>query len=384
MNLPLLQPERIRREFPVTQNRIFFDHARVAPLPLRVRQAVEAFAADASENGTASYEHWMRHVESVRESFARLIHADAKEVAFVKNTSEGLSFVANGLDWKEGDNVVVPDIEFPANVYPWLNLKRRGVDTRFVPAREGRVLFDDIEAAVDERTRVLTISSVEYASGFRNDLGRLGAFCKERGILFCVDAIQSLGVFPMDVKKDNIDCLAADGHKWLLSVEGLGGLYVSAEVMDRIHPVNVGWDSVVNAHDFSSIDFTLRPDAKKFEEGSFNTLSIHALGAALSLFHEAGMDAVARRILKLGDALLAGLAERGIEVLSSTVEKERSGSVVFTLKPERLRAFSGHMQANHVVFTVRDGNVRLSPHFYNSEEEVGRFFGIVDRWLSGG
>ncbi len=381
MTLPLLDADRIRREFPVTQGRVFFDHACVAPLPARVREAIETFAADACLQGTANYSRWMQHVESVRASFARLIHAETPEVAFIKNTSEGISLVANGLDWREGDNVVVPDIEFPANVYPWLNLKRRGVATRFVKARDGRVLFEDIEAAVDARTRVLSISSVEYGSGFRNDLNRIGAFCKDKGILFCVDAIQSLGVLPMDVQRDHIDFLAADGHKWLLSVEGLGGFYIASRVMDQLHPAVVGWDSVVNAHDFSSHDFTLREDAKKFEEGSFNTLSIHAFGAALSLFHEVGMDAIAGRILHLGDKILEGLASRGIRVVSSQVREERSGSVVFSIAPERLDSFTAVMKSNQVFLSVRDGNVRLSPHFYNSEQEIDRFFAIVDRWL---
>ena len=183
----LMDEETRRLEFPVTANRIFLDHARVSPLPKRVREALTAFAEDASDNGTANYEEWMRHAERVRKSFARLINADPGEVAFVKNTSEGISIVAAGLDWRAGDNVVVPDIEFPANVYPWWNLKRLGVETRMVRAVDGRVLFDDIVAQSDQRTRVISVSSVECNSGFRNDLGRIGAFCKEKGILFCVE-----------------------------------------------------------------------------------------------------------------------------------------------------------------------------------------------------
>jgi selenocysteine lyase/cysteine desulfurase len=180
--------------------------------------------------------------ERVRGQFARLINGDVDEVAFVKNTSEGISIVANGLDWKPGDNVVIPDIEFPANVYPWWNLKRLGVETRMVEAKGGRVLFDDLTEQIDKRTRVVSVSSVECKSGFRNDLNRIGAFCKENNILFCVDAIQSLGVLEMDVKRDNIDFLSADGHKWMLSVEGLGGFYISKNVLEQIYPITVGWD----------------------------------------------------------------------------------------------------------------------------------------------
>ena len=194
--------EKVKQEFPVTRELIFFDHARVAPLPERVRQVVTAFVDDATRFGTAHYESWIAGIEQSRKNFARLINAGTDEVAFVKNTSEGLSIVANGLDWKSGDNVVIPDIEFPANVYPWWNLKRLGVETRMVHAVEGRVLFDDLVKQVDARTKLISISSVECNSGFRCDLNRIGEFCKEKGILFCVDAIQSLGILPMDVKRD--------------------------------------------------------------------------------------------------------------------------------------------------------------------------------------
>lgn len=374
-----MNPEKIRREFPVVENRIFFDHAKVSPLPMRVRSAVNAFVEDASSHGTANYADWMARVESVRASFARLINASPDEVAFVKNTSEGISIVANGIDWKPGDNVVIPDIEFPANVYPWWNLKPLGVETRFVHAVDGRVLFDDLVARVDNKTRVLSVSSVECNSGFRLDLNRMGAFCKEKGILFCVDAIQSLGVLPMDVKRDHIDFLSADGHKWLLSVEGLGGFYISSEALEAIRPAVVGWNSMINAYDFMNYDFTLRPDAARFEEGSFNTMSIQAFGAALSLFHEVGVDTIEKRIMRLGDKILDELKRRNFRILNSVIPEERSGIISFTGEMD-LEKLSDFMAANQVSLTVRDGMVRLSPHFYNSENEIDRFFDLWDRF----
>ena len=374
-----MNPEKISQEFPVLENRIFFDHAKVSPLPMRVRKAVTAFVEDASSFGTENYVDWMAQVESVRASFARLIHADPEEVAFVKNTSEGISIVANGIDWKPGDNVVIPDIEFPANVYPWWNLKRLGVETRFVHAVDGRVLFDDLVACTDNRTRVVSVSSVECNSGFRADLNRIGVFCKENGILFCVDAIQSLGVLPMDVKRDHIDFLAADGHKWLMSVEGLGGFYISSSVLNAIRPSVVGWNSMVNPSDFMNYDFTLRPGAVRFEEGSFNTMSIQAFGAALSLFHEVGVDQIEERIMLLGDKILGELRGRNFKVLNSTIPEERSGIISFT-GDINLKKLPDFMADNQVSLTVRDGLVRLSPHFYNNENEVDRFFDLLDRF----
>jgi selenocysteine lyase/cysteine desulfurase len=372
-----LRNKELLKEFPVKTSRIFFDHAKVSPLPRRVCEAVNEFTNDACRNGTKNYKKWMEEVERVRGKFALLINGDVDEVAFIKNTSEGISIVANGLDWKSGDNVVIPDIEFPANVYPWWNLKRFGVETRMVKSKDGRVVFDDLIEQTDKRTRIVSVSSVECNSGFRNDLKRIGAFCRENSILFCVDAIQSLGVLEIDVKRDNIDFLSADGHKWMLSVEGLGGFYISKNVLEKIYPVTVGWDSVVNAWDFMNYDFTFRPDAKRFEEGSFNTMSIYALGAALDLLEDIGIDSIQSGVLLQGDYLMEGLQKRGIKILNSRLKKERSGIISYEMKSDP-EIFSSYMIENNISLTVRNGLVRLSPHFYNGYDEADRFFDLID------
>jgi cysteine desulfurase / selenocysteine lyase len=377
-----LNLEKIRKEFPVMEELIFFDHARVAPLPERVRQVVTTFVDDATRFGTAHYETWIKGIEKSRNNFARLINAGTDEVAFVKNTSEGLAIVANGLDWKSGDNVVIPDIEFPANVYPWWNLKRLGVETRMVHAVEGRVLFDDLVEQVDARTKLISISSVECNSGFRSDLNRIGMFCKEKGILFCVDAIQSLGIIPMDVKRDHIDFLSADGHKWMLSVEGLGGFYISRDVLEKVYPVTVGWGNMVNAADFMDYEFAFKPNAQRFEEGSLNTMSIHAFGAALDLLLETGVSNIEKRVLQLGDTILEQLTQRNLKIYSSTRPQERSGNIAFVMNQDISRLYEW-MMAHKVKLTVRDGLVRLSPHFYNSEEEIMKFFELLDMYMKG-
>jgi len=372
--------ENIRKEFPVTSEIIFFDHARVAPLPKRVKQVVTAFIDDATRFGTAHYENWVLELERTRKKFAELINANRDEIAFVKNTSEGISIVANGFDWQLGDNVVIPDIEFPANVYPWWNLKQRGVETRMVKSVGGRVLFDELVKQVDNKTRILSISSVECNSGFRSDLNRLGTFCKEKGILFFVDAIQSLGVLPLDVKKDHIDFLSADGHKWMLSVEGLGGFYISKNVVDRIRPTTMGWGNVVNAENFMDYNFTLQKDAKKFEEGTPNTMSIHAFGAALGLLLETGIDNIEKRVISLGNYIIDELNQRNIKIYSSTLLNERSGNISFVLDKD-VSKLDSFMLENKVKLTVRDGLVRFSPHFYNNEDEILQVFDILDSYL---
>ena len=372
--------QNIKKEFPVMEELIFFDHARVAPLPERVRKVVTAFVDDATRFGTAHYENWVVGIDQARKSLGKLINAGTDEVAFVKNTSEGLAIVANGLDWKFGDNLVIPDIEFPANVYPWWNLKRLGVETRMVTAIEGRVLFDDIIKHVDARTRLISISSVQCNSGFRCDLNRIGTFCKEKGILFCVDAIQSLGVLTMDVKRDYIDFLSADGHKWMLSVEGLGGFYISREVLEKIYPVTVGWGNMVNATDFMNYEFTFRPNAQRFEEGSLNTMSIHAFGAALDLLLETGIENIENRVMIIGDRILEQLNQRRLKIYSSTRFEERSGNISFYMNQDVSEVYEW-MLKNKVKLTVRDGHVRLSPHFYNSEDEIDHFFDLLDQYV---
>ena len=361
------------------KNRIFFDHAKVAPIPIRTKKVVTSFVTESANFGTTNYHEWIKKVQLVRESFALLIGAMPEEIAFVKNTSEGLSIVANGINWKSGENVVIPDIEFPSNVYPWQNLKRHGVETRMVSCPGGQVNFEKIIAAVDEKTRVLSISSVECNSGFRNNLAKFGEFCKKKEIYFCVDAIQSLGALQLNVKDYNIDFLAADGHKWLLSVEGLGGFYINSKILEEIYPVVVGWDSMVDAYNFMDYNFTFRPDARRFEEGTTNTMSIYAFGASLSLFHEIGIKTVETCILELGDYIIEEIKKRNLKIYNSEKQNERSGIVAFYFSDSNIINF---MDQKGVSLTVRDGLVRLSPHFYNTKADADKFFEILDDYLS--
>ena len=215
-----------REQFPVTQKYIYLNHAGVSPLSLRARDAMQDFLNDAADNGGVNAASWTATVEACRHSAAQLINADPSEIAFMKNTTQGLIIAANGIDWHQCDNIVTTAVEFPANVYPWWSLKERyGVEMRMVQERRGQILTEEIEAAIDARTRVVTISHVEFASGFRNDIAAIGEICRKKGIWFVVDAIQSLGVIDLDVKACNIDILAADGHKWLLAPEGAAIFY---------------------------------------------------------------------------------------------------------------------------------------------------------------
>lgn len=369
--------EDIRREFPVVRRWIYFNHAGVAPVPARTAAAVQLFMDEALYNGACVYDRWMERVEGVRRQFAGIIGADPGEIAFVKNTSHGLSIVANGLGWKEGDNIVTARGEFPANIYPWMALQDKGVELRLVMPREGRVAVEDLAKAVDGRTRLLAISSVGFANGFRIDLESVGRLCKEKNILFCVDAIQSLGALPLDVKKCNIDFLSADGHKWMLAPEGTGCFYCSMERLDLLKPPLIGWNSVKNARDYSHYNFIFRHDAQRFEEGSPNVMGIAALGASLGLLQEIGLEKIEERVLFITDRIITGLEERGYAIRTPRGGGEKSGIVSFkSWKPAAI--LQSLFAAKGVACAARDGALRVSPHFYNNEEERNKFFEILD------
>ena len=364
--------EEIRTRFPVTRNWIYMNHAGIAPISQCVYGAMDGMLRDLTHNGMANLPEWDEVCTQTRESAARLIGANAAEIAFVKNTTEGILMVANGLAWRAGDNVVIPDRGFPANVYPWLNLRSEGVEVRRVPEVDGRIPLKGLLNAVDERTRVLSVSSVEFASGFRHDLREIGRFCRERGVLFFVDVIQSLGVLTLDVTDAEIDFVSADAHKWLLGPEGIGVFYCSQHALPHLRVVNLGWANVVEPRNFLSYDTTLLSDAQRFECGTLNTVGIHGLRAGLELLHRVGIERIESRVLSLTDQLCAGLEEKGYRVVSSRAAGEKSGIVVFHHSRIATEAIYRKLCEARIVCAIRGGRIRLSPHFYNTEEEVDR------------
>lgn len=369
-----------RAEFPVTRRWAFLDHAAVAPLPAPAVRALAEYAQTLAENGIAAVGEWAARTARVRGLAARLINAPAADdVFFVPNTTHGIGVVAEGFPWRPGDNVVLPADEYPSNQYPWMNLAGRGVEVRAVPSRGGRVAVDDLRAAVDGRTRVLAVSAVEFATGFANDLDAIGGLCRDRGVFFFVDAIQALGAFPLDVQRTPVDALAADGHKWMLGPEGAGFGYVRREWVDRLHPIGVGANSVARPYAFSTIDFTLKPHPGRWEGGAYNVPGIAALGASLELLLGAGIGDVAARVLELTDYLCDRAAAAGLEVFSSRAAGEKSG-IVSLVKPGTSPAeIQKACLAAGVVVNNRADRVRVSPHAYNTEDEVDRFLDVVRR-----
>jgi selenocysteine lyase/cysteine desulfurase len=369
-----------RSHFPVTRQWAFLDHAAVAPLPDVAARALIAYGQSLTEHGIAAIREWIARINHVRSLAARLINAPAPEdVIFIPNTTHGIGIVAEGFPWHPGDNVVVPAEEYPANQYPWLNLAHRGVEVRRVPSRGNRIAIDDLRAAMDGRTRVLAVSSVEFSSGFRNDLDALGELCRKRNIFFFVDAIQSLGVFPLDVQRTPIDALAADGHKWLLGPEGAGIGYIRREWVERLHPVGVGANSVVKPFAYSTIDFTLKPHAGRWEGGAFNVPGITALGASLELLLDAGIETIECRVIELTDELCERTASAGLSVFSSRFDREKAGIVSLEkpgVPPEELMKAC---RAAGIIVNARAGRLRVSPHAYNTLDEIDRLIDVLTR-----
>lgn len=371
--------ERHRAEFPVTEKYIYFNNAAVGPVSTRVRAAIDGLSLEMLHEGMMCGERLFERVEEVRRDAARFIGADPAEIAFTKNTNQGVLIASQGIRWRSGENVVLPAFEFPTNVYPWMALQERGVSLKMVEPLDGRVTADMLADACDERTRVVTVSAVQFATGYRIDLARLGAFCRERGIYLHVDGIQWLGALRCDVAALKIDFLSAGGHKWLLAAPGIGMFYIRRELLDEIDVWNPGWTGVVDAHDFLHYDFTYRDDAARFEEGTVNMHGVMALGAAIERFAEIGMARVEERILTLTGQLAAGLTERGHRIVSPRGAGERSGILCFRDRDNQSEQLIEDLLAGGVVASLRGGAVRLSPHLYNSEEEIERFFALMDK-----
>ncbi len=368
--------EYYRREFPVTKKYIYLDHSGVAPFSLRVNTAVQNFLTESAEGGAFYYPKWSKQIDNVRRDCSSLLNAAQDEIAFVKSTSHGLSIVASGLDWNVGDNVLVFEKEFPSNLFPWISLERKGVQVKFIPSRKGKILFEDIERLIDAKTRLLAVSSVQFSNGFRLDLKRAGELCKSRGILFCVDTIQSLGIIPMDVVAYNIDFLSADAHKWLTGPEGIGIFYCRRELVERIMPPLIGWTCVQNEFDFAHPGFRLKSNALKFEEGSMNVMGIVGLGAALELLAEVGIGRIQNRVLELGDAIIGEAKKRGLRLLTPRGQQDRGGNITVAgdFDPLVMRDF---LREKGIMVSARGGGLRISPHFYNNEEEIMACFDIL-------
>jgi len=363
-------------EFPQAPGLRYLNHAAVAPWPRRASSAVSQFAEQNATLGARDYPQWLKIENRLRERLARLLNAPTSaDVALVKNTSEALSFVAFGLDWRAGDQIVISDEEFPSNRVVWEALQPQGVEVIQV-SLAGADPEADLLAACTPRTRLLAISAVQYASGIRLDLDRLGHGCEQRGVLLCIDAIQQLGALPFDVQQSRCAFAMADGHKWMLGPEGLGVFYCRSDLRPQLKLHEYGWHMLEHAGDYDRSDWQPARSARRFECGSPNMLGAVALEASLSLLEEVGMHQVAASLNERMESLRAGLRQLpGIELLSPAQPERSAGIVTFRLAGSANQALFEQLRAEQVVCALRGGGIRLSPHFYTPA-------GVIDDTLA--
>ena len=371
--------KELRALFPHAAKRIYFNHAAVSPLSRRVTDGINAFLDARSSGWIDDFEHCLSVIRETKDLLASLIGADSRDIALLKNTSEGLNVIANGLDWHEGDRVLLNDREFPVNVYPFLNLRDRGVEVDFAKCADGRIELETLEKSISDRTRLLSISHVSFLSGFRVDLQRLTSLCREHEVRLSVDAIQSVGAVKIDVTGCGIDFLSCGGHKWLMSPLGTGLLYVRRELLDVIRQAYVSWLSMKNPFDFLRYEQDLRDDAGRFEYSAQNFMGIVGMREAVRLILEVGVEKIEAHIFSLLDYLSEHLSTMGVEVLSSFPQSERSGILQF-LVPDAC-GLAGKLALENITVSVREGTIRVSPHFYNSPEEMETFISTLRRFL---
>jgi selenocysteine lyase/cysteine desulfurase len=367
-------------EFAQAPDLRYLNHAAVGPWPKRTAIAVQKFAEQNVLQGARDYPDWTRAEHRLRERLARLLNAPSTEdIALVKNTSEALSFVAFGLDWKSGDNVVISDEEFPSNRVVWEALKPQGVEVIQVSLK-GEDPEAALLAACGPRTRLLSISSVQFSTGMRLDIERLGQGCKQRHVLFCIDAIQHIGALPFDVQASQCDFAMADGHKWMCSPEGLGVFYCRAELRPQLKLHEYGWHMLENSGDYGRNEWQPAASAMRFECGSPNTLGAMALDASLSLLEETGINEVGKAVIDRVNWLEQGLASiKGVVLHSSRLTERRSGILTFSLDAKPAAQVWQALMQEQVVCLPRGPGIRFSPHFYTQSRVIEETLAIVQR-----
>lgn len=370
---------RYRKEFPITNSRVYLNHAGVGPISLRVVRAVTEWLEGAAHNGVA-FTEWEEHAQRCRQRFASLVGCLPQEVAFVRNTSHGLGLVAEGLDWKAGERIAVAkDLEYPSNVHVWEHVARnRGLAIDTIEPDSGAVTVEEVAKILQpKKTRLVAVSSAQFGTGAVTDLVALGELCRERDALLCVDGIQTIGALPIAVKEVGIHFLAADSHKWMLGMLGVGALYVDESLTARMRPALVGWKSMDDGFNFATNrPYSLLPHAGRFEEGSPTYAVIEGFSAALELLQEVSVAAISRRLCNLAERLASGLERLQCEV--GPEPKHRRHIVTFKRDPVKAEDFATELEKRGIVVTAREGRVRVSPHFYNTEQEIDKLTEAVE------
>ncbi len=362
--------EEVRDQFPYLKlGKIYLNHASLSPVPMPVIERANLFLKRRSETHIDDMSQYISDSEEAKQKLALLMNGDPDRFAFFDNTSTGLNILAQGLEWKPGDRVLLNDVEFPSNVYPFLNLKGLGVEIDFVHSKKGAVNSDDILAAVRPETKLISISAVQFLSGYRANLKRIGEYCRENGIIFSVDAIQALGALPVDVKECKIDFLSSGTQKWLLGLMGLSFIYITEELQHEITPRFVGWASMDNQTSLLDYNFAFKKSADALQNGTINMIGVNGLIGAIDLIHAVGINRIESRIIEHTLYMNERLQEIGIKPLSAKYKTKNLSGIVSFSSP-RAKMIHQKLTEAKISSSLREGFVRLSHHFYNTTEEL--------------
>lgn len=359
--------------------RIYFNHASTGPLSNRVLDEINERLVISSEGVIDDFQSFINVAAETKNLLAQILNSDPDSIAFIDNTTNGINLLAQGIKWIKGDRIVLNDIEFPANVYPFMNLQEQGVEIDFVKSKNGAVSADDIIETVKPNTKLISISFVQFLTGYKADMNKLGKFCKENNIIFSVDAIQGLGAFNMDVVKDNIDFISCGSQKWLMGLQGLAFVYVSEKLRNELAPKYVGWLSVENAWSLLDFDLRLKKSAEQYQTGTVNTIGIYALNASLKLFKEYGYENVTKDVIDNTRYLIKRLQDINAEFVCNAVEEKYLSGIV-SIRHKDFDALFKYLNENKVSTAVRDGILRFSPHFYNNFEEIDKVIDLMKKF----
>ncbi len=373
--------EEIRSLYPfLEQGKIYFNHASIGPLSKLVVSSLNEYIYNRSAGNIKNLDTFISADSSGREKLGRLLNCAPNRVTWVDNVSNGMNLLANSLEWQAGDEIILNDMEFPANVYPFLNLQKKGVVVKVVKSKNGKVLYEDLRDAITEKTKLLSISYVQFFSGYRSNLIELGKLCKYNNIIFSVDVIQASGAFNIDVDKMNIDFLCGGTQKWLMGLQGLSYLYVSEKLQPRLKQAFVGWLSVKDAWNLLNYDLTLKDDTQSFFNGSVNLIGIVAADTNLKMFLDFGIDNIEKIILNNTKYLQNGLHSLGLNpLLFGEEDIHLSGIVTFDMP--RAEEFKEFAEKHNIIFELRQGKVRLAPHFYNIKSEFDKLLNLLNDFL---
>jgi len=369
----------IRTLFPYIKNDIiYFNHAATGPFSSLLVNAINKILKEKSESKIDDYNSFKDVAAETKSILASILNTVPERLAFTDNTSHGLNFLAQSIQWKKGDRILLNDIEFPANVYPFLNLKRIGVEVDFVKSDNGKVTAEMIIDAIKPGTRLISVSYVQFLSGYRIDLEKLGAYCRNNNIIFSVDAIQALGAVKLDVEKCNIDFLSCGTQKWLLGFQGLAFIYLNEKLQKKLIPINVGWLSVNNAWNLLDYQIDLKTTADVFQGGTINALGVYALNSSLKLFNEYNFDNVEKRVIENSKYFLTKLASIGINgLLLNCKESELAGIV--TIKIPNPDLVIKKLEQNKIICSLRENMIRFSPHFYNVFDDIDKAVDVLQK-----